>query len=198
MNDNMRMPPAGSQVGVAGRGRVWRAWHSTAVESIRSWPLQRRGPAGPPATSHTSRVAALPPAGGYMPAGLLQQPLHAPPHPPARSLAPLLLQTEAEIRSVVQEAQKSSAMNPAGWEVRRRGVGGGRCRSCSTRLPAFRPARLPVCALLASVPQVRPRQLGCCHPASGGPAIPFALIILAVSCIAALRAVAGQRNGCSL
>ena len=32
-------------------------------------------------------------------------------------------QSEAEIRSVVQEAQKSSATNPAGWEVRRAGRG---------------------------------------------------------------------------
>jgi len=29
----------------------------------------------------------------------------------------LCLQTEAEIRAVVQEAQKNSVMNPAGWEV---------------------------------------------------------------------------------
>ena len=97
MNDNMRMPPAGSQA--RGAARMVACPGEALGRGLRGRRLALR------------RAAAMPP-------------------PTCRSHP----QTEAEIRAVVQEAQKSSAMNPPGWEV-----GGSR-------------AALPVPALAGAVP----------------------------------------------
>lgn len=129
MNDNMRMPPAGSQVrlGWAGRLRGRGAWGRVsgvggALLCICRAEIKRR----------RSSLAQF--LNVCLPTSTCG------------------LQSEAEIRGVVQEAQKSNTAAPPGWEVRfvPQGTLSGRrimlpccpgllfCKTCLSALPNCR------------------------------------------------------------